>query len=54
LPRDELAQEVDRQLVVAAEIGTHLDAEEVEALFLGGELGREGRRRYLMRSEQIL
>ena len=54
LARDELAEEVDRQLVVAAEVGPHLDAQEVEALLLGGELGREGGRWYLLRAEQIL
>ena len=54
LARDELAEEVDRQLVVAAEVGPHLDAQEVEALLLGRELGREGRRRHLLRCEETL
>lgn len=54
LPRDELAQEVDGQLVVAAEVGPDLHAQEVEALLLGGELGREGRGRDLLRGEEAL
>lgn len=54
LARDELAEEVDRQLVMAAEICTHLDAQKVEALFLGCELGREGSRWHPLRAEQTL
>ena len=38
LAGDELAEEVDRQLVMAAEVGPDLDAQEVEALLLDANL----------------